>query len=91
MSISILLSAVLLSAAAGEGSLPDRTVMTYNVFVESKEPSRTIDLVAAVSPDVICMQELTQPFASTFIKRLGPIYPHRTFKPIPFKIVSTRY
>lgn len=81
MSLSILLGAVLISAAAGESAPPDRTVMTYNVFVDSKEPSRTIELVATVSPDVICIQELTQPFASSFIKRLGQTYPHRNFKP----------
>lgn len=66
------------ASGKADGALP---VMSFNVLRGGRPTSETLDAIAQAHPDVVCLQELTMPFAAAFERRFGKTYPHRLFDP----------
>ncbi|GAA3765300.1 endonuclease/exonuclease/phosphatase family protein [Plantactinospora mayteni] len=61
-----------------EGSVGDITVVQHNVSDTNPDPAGTADALTRVRPDLIGMQELTEPALSAYAAALGWDYPYRT-------------
>lgn len=57
------------------------TIMTYNVWAWGSERRATLELIEAVSPDVLLLQEVTNGWARHIDKRLRAAYPHVQISP----------
>lgn len=67
------------AAAANRGdTLP---IMSFNVLRGGRPTAAALDAIAQAEPEVVCLQELTVPFADAFEQRLGARYPYRLFEP----------
>jgi len=70
--------------AAGDAAGARRLrVMSYNALYENRDAEAVERTIRAVSPDVLCMQELTPYLADEIIARLGEVYPYRVLLPRP--------
>lgn len=59
------------------------TVMSFNVLFGGQPAGQALDAIAKVSPDILCIQELTPSLARAFEARFAKTYPHRLFEPRP--------
>ena len=57
------------------------SVMAYNVLYDSPDIEKSLDAIERAKPDILCLRELSTPFARAFEKRLGSSFPHRAFFP----------
>ena len=62
---------------------PALEVMAYNVLFKGADDTKTLQAIAEESPDVLCITELTTPFAKKFDARFPTQYPHRKLVPKP--------
>ncbi len=70
---------------ADSGGEPDTlSVMSFNVLVGGRPADVVLDAIAEASPDLVCLQEITQEFAGRFEQRFAETYPHRIFAPDPY-------
>ncbi|WP_205519728.1 endonuclease/exonuclease/phosphatase family protein [Pyxidicoccus caerfyrddinensis] len=80
------LAALLLFVACGSGPAstpPPFKAMTHNVLSTSsfEGVEKSVDVIEAAKPDILCLQELTPRFAWAFERRLGKEYSQRRFVP----------
>ncbi len=59
------------------------SVMSFNVLLGGRPTGDVLDAIAAASPDLVCLQEITPAFADLFEERFAPVYPHRVLVPGP--------
>ncbi len=79
------LAVLLLLAACGSGDGPPSAgsppfkALTYNVLYDAspEDVERSVDVIEAAKPDVLCLRELRPRFARAFEKRLGREYRQR--------------
>ncbi|WP_240359644.1 endonuclease/exonuclease/phosphatase family protein [Pyxidicoccus trucidator] len=83
------IAVLLFLAACGSGirqtasGPPPFKAMTYNVLYDSsfEGVEKSVDVIEAAKPDVLCLRELTPRFAWAFERRLGKEYRQRRFVP----------
>lgn len=77
-----MLALTLLAGCVGDvksSSQKGIALMAYNVLYNSTETEKSLELIKAYDPDVLCLREMTPKFAKAFVTKLGKNYPSRSF------------
>ena len=51
------------------------SIMSFNLLVGGQPAADTMDVIAAASPDLLCLQEMTPRFADEFARRFSHVIP----------------
>jgi endonuclease/exonuclease/phosphatase (EEP) superfamily protein YafD len=57
------------------------SVMAYNVLYDAPDIEKSLDAIDRAKPDILCLRELSTPFARAFERRLGSSFPNRALFP----------
>lgn len=59
------------------------SIMSFNLLVGGQPAADAMDAIAAASPDLLCLQEMTPQFADEFARKFSVSYPYLLFAPHP--------
>jgi len=89
--VLVLLLALLMALASGACATPPRSpevprvgvphfsLATFNVLFEASGDAATLEAIAQADADVVCLQELNEPWVAALARRYARAYPYRWF------------